>query len=49
MPIEIDEKQHTIKKLEKHLKEIELEQENGAKYFTVDDLDAALKKIVDKE
>jgi hypothetical protein len=49
MSIKIDENKQTVEKLEKHLKEIELEQENGAKYFTIDDLDAALKKIVDKE
>ena len=49
MPIKIDENKQTVEKLEKRLKEIELEQENGAKYFTIDDLDAALKRIVDKE
>lgn len=47
MSVEAFEKQQAILKLKERLLDIELEQKNGAKYYTIDDLDAALRKIVD--
>ena len=43
-----NEKQKALIKLQKHLLDIEEEQNNGAKYYSVDELDAVLSKIIDK-
>ncbi len=47
MSVEDFEKQQALLKLEEQLLDIELEQKNGAKYYSLDELDAALKNIVE--
>lgn len=46
MSIEAYEKQQDLLKLKERLLDIELEQKNGAKYYTLDELDASLKKLL---
>ena len=46
MSVEAFEKQQALLKLKEKLLDIELEQRNGAKYYSLDELDAALRKIV---
>ena len=44
--MKLDREKH-LSELKQKLDDIELEQKNGAKFYSVDELDAALKKIVD--
>lgn len=46
MSIEAYEKQQDLLKLKERLLDIELEQKNGAKYYSLDELDASLKKLL---
>lgn len=46
MSVEAFEKQQALLKLKERLLDIELEQRSGAKYYSLDELDAALKKII---
>ena len=46
MSIEAFEKQQALLDLKEQLIDIELEQRNGARYYSLDDLDVALRKIV---
>ena len=48
MSIEAFEKQQELLKLKERLLDIELEQRNGAKYYSIEELDSALKRILDK-
>lgn len=43
------EKQEALEKLEARLLSIDLEQQNGAHFYCVEELEAALKKIVDND
>ena len=45
MSIESFEKQQQLLKLKERLLDIELEQINGAKYYSIEDLDSVLKEI----
>ena len=49
MSIEAFEKKQALLELKERLLDIELEQKNGAKYYSVDELDAALKRILGRE
>ena len=42
-----DEKQPALLKLQKLISDIEIEQKNGARYYSVDELDATLRRIID--
>lgn len=46
MSVEAFQKQQALLKLKERLLDIELEQRSGAKYFSLDELDAALRKII---
>ena len=46
MSIEAYEKQQNLLKLKERLLDIEIEQKNGAKYYSLDELDASLKKLL---
>lgn len=46
MSVEAFEKQQALLKLKERLLDIELEQKNGAKSYSLDELDSALRKIV---
>ena len=46
MSVEAFEKQQALLKLKERLLDIELEQRSGAKYYSLDELDAALRKII---
>ena len=46
MSVEAYEKQLALLKLKERLLDIELEQRNGAKNYSLDELDSALRKIV---
>lgn len=46
LSIEAYEKQMSLLRLKERLLNIELEQRNGAKSYSLDELDAALRKIV---
>ena len=46
MSIEAFEKQQAVLELKEKLLDIELEQKSGAKYYSLDELDAALKEIL---
>ena len=48
MSIEAYERQKALLDLKEKLLSIELEQKNGAKYYTLEELDLALKAILDK-
>lgn len=48
MSIEAYERQKALLDLKEKLLSIELEQKNGAKYYTLEELDLALKEILDK-
>ena len=47
MSIDCFEKQQALLKLKERLLDIELEQRSGAKAYSLDDLDAALTRIVE--
>lgn len=47
MSVEAYEKQLALLKMKERLLDIELEQKTGAKYYSLDELDSALRKIVD--
>lgn len=47
LSIEAYEKQQAFLALKERLLDIELEQRSGARYYELDELDAALKKIVE--
>ena len=49
MSIEAFEKKQALLELKERLLDIELEQKSGAKYYTIDELDAALKRILGRE
>ena len=49
MSIEAFEKKQALLDLKERLLDIELEQKSGAKYYSLDDLNAALKRIVDND
>ena len=49
MSIEAYEKSQRLLKLKERLLEIEFEQKNGSKYYSLNELDAALKKIIGNE
>ena len=42
------EREACLSKIKDKLEEIELEQKDGAKYYSVEELDAALKKIIEE-
>ncbi len=46
MSIEAYEKKEALLALKERLLDIELEQRSGAKYYSLDELDSALKRIV---
>lgn len=46
MSIEAFEKMQAFLALKERLLDIELEQKNGAKYYSLDELDSALKRII---
>ena len=47
MTVKINENQEALSKLKERLDEIELEQSDGANSYTLEELDNALKKIID--
>ena len=47
MKIKIDERQQALLQIQKLLFDIEKEQNNGATYYSLEELDEALRKIVD--
>ena len=47
MSVETLEKQIALLELKERLLNIELEQRNGAKYYSLEELDNALNKIID--
>ena len=49
MSVEAFEKQQALLNLKERLLDIELEQQNGAKSYSLDELDSALRKIVNNE
>jgi len=49
MSVEAFEKQQAMLKLKERLLDIELEQRSGAKYYSIEELDAALKKIINDD
>ena len=49
MSIDCFERQQALLKLKEKLLDIELEQRSGAKVYSLDDLDLALKRIVEDE
>lgn len=49
MSVEAFEKQQAMLKLKERLLDVELEQRSGAKYYSIDELDAALKKIINDD
>ena len=49
MSIDAFEKKQALLELKERFLDIELEQKNGAKYYSVDELDAALKRIIGRE
>ena len=48
MSIEAFEKRQELLRLKERLLDIELEQRNGAKYYSIEELDSALKRILSK-
>lgn len=46
MSVEAFQKQQALLKLKERLLDIELEQRSGAKYYSLDELDAALRTII---
>jgi len=48
MSIDAFEKKQALLELKERLLDIELEQKNGAKYYSVDELDIALKRILNR-
>ena len=46
MSLELYERERALLKLKERLLDIELEQRSGAKYYSLDELDSALRKIV---
>lgn len=48
MSIEAFEKQQSLLSLKEKLLDIEIKQNNGAKYYSSHELDAALKRIIEK-
>ena len=49
MSIEAFEKQQSLLQLKERLLDIELEQKSGAKSYSVDELDAALKRLLNND
>lgn len=49
MSIETFEKQQALLELKERLLDIEIEQKNGARYYTIEELDSALKRILKSE
>lgn len=49
MSIEAFEKKQALLELKEKLLDIELEQRNGAKYFSIEELDSTLKRILEHE
>ena len=49
LSIEAFEKRQAMLELKERLLNIELEQRSGAKYYSLDELDEALRKIVDND
>ena len=49
MSIEAFEKKQALLELKEKLLDIELEQKSGARYYSVDELDAVLKKVLDRD
>ena len=49
MSVEAFEKQQAMLKLKERLLDIELEQRSGAKYYSIEELDASLKKIINDD
>lgn len=49
MSIDAYEKKQAFLELKEKLLDIELEQKNGAKYYSVEELDVALKRILNRE
>lgn len=49
MSIDAYEKKQAFLELKERLLDIELEQKNGAKYYSVEELDVALKRILNRE
>lgn len=48
MSVEAFERQQALLKLKERLLDIEFEQKGGAKFYSLEELDAALRKIVDR-
>ena len=48
MSIDAYEKKEELLKLKERLLDIEFEQRNGAKYYSIEELDSALKRILSK-
>lgn len=46
MPFDVYQHRENLIKLKDRLLDIEFDQKNGAKYYTLDELDASLKKII---
>lgn len=49
MSIDAFEKQKALLDLKEKLLDIELEQKTGAKYYSLDELDSALRKIIEND
>ena len=49
MSIEAFEKKQALLELKEKLLDIELEQRNGAKYYSIEELDSTLKRILEHE
>ncbi len=49
MSIEAFEKQQSLLQLKERLLDIELEQKSGAKSYSIDELDVALKRIINND
>ena len=49
MSIEAYEKQQALLSLKERLLDIELEQKSGAKYYSLEELDSALRKILEND
>ena len=49
LSIEAFEKKQALLELKEKLLDIELEQKSGARYYSIDELDAVLKKVLDRD
>ena len=49
MSVDAFEKREALLSLKEKLLDIELEQKSGAKFYSLDELDSALRKIIDND